>query len=176
MSEKGCYHLLFSLPHPRRLRIGALGTHHFPAGWYLYTGSAFGPGGLAARVARHRRGGRPHWHIDYLAAAARLEEVRLMPEVVRRECAHAAAARALPGASVPVSRFGASDCRCPAHLVHFGERPATWPETPRAAGGNGGAAGAVLATVSRFAQIPPPHAVPGSRRASVRSMNEAEVP
>jgi hypothetical protein len=33
----------------------------------------------------------------------------------------------LPGMTIPVPRFGSSDCRCPAHLVYFGERPPDWP-------------------------------------------------
>jgi len=130
----GCYHLLYHLPRPTRLRVGALGCFALPAGWYVYTGSAFGPGGLAARVARHRACARhltspgdppraPHWHVDYLAAVAALKEVVLLPERERRECAHARYLQTLPGASVPVPRFGASDCRCPAHLVRFAQRP-----------------------------------------------------
>ncbi len=35
--------------------VGALGELTFPAGIYLYCGSALGPGGLAARIAHHSR-------------------------------------------------------------------------------------------------------------------------
>jgi HEAT repeat protein len=41
----------------------------------------------------------------------------------RQECAWAAAAAALPGANVVAPRFGASDCRCPAHLFHYSRQP-----------------------------------------------------
>jgi Uri superfamily endonuclease len=37
------------------------------AGRFLYCGSANGPGGLSARLARHMRHGKSvHWHIDQL--------------------------------------------------------------------------------------------------------------
>ncbi len=36
-------------------------------GYYIYVGSAFGPGGVNARVSRHFRNTKKlHWHIDYL--------------------------------------------------------------------------------------------------------------
>ncbi|MBI2939275.1 MAG: GIY-YIG nuclease family protein [Chloroflexi bacterium] len=103
--------------------MGRLGTFHFPAGWYVYVGSAMG--GLEQRVARHRHPSPiRRWHLDYLRAEAPVREVHLFPSPARRECDLARAVLALPFASVPVPRFGASDCRCPAHLAHFpGEPP-----------------------------------------------------
>ena len=87
-----------------------------PAGLYLYAGSARGPGGIRARVARHLR--RPkacHWHIDHLTRVAELEDAIAFPD--GRECAIADFALAR-GAQTPVPRFGASDCpRCAAHLL-----------------------------------------------------------
>ncbi|HSF57479.1 MAG TPA: DUF123 domain-containing protein [Candidatus Binatia bacterium] len=45
--------------------MGKLGDAVFPAGTYVYTGSAMK--GLAARVKRHcSRKKKIHWHIDYL--------------------------------------------------------------------------------------------------------------
>ena len=35
--------------------IGKLGVLHLLPGIYVYVGSAFGPGGIAARVGRHAR-------------------------------------------------------------------------------------------------------------------------
>ena len=62
-NQSGTYALLLKLPKQGQLQVGALGTFAFQAGWYVYVGSAFGPGGLAARVGRHLRGlGTPcHW-------------------------------------------------------------------------------------------------------------------
>ena len=104
--------------------MGALGAMTVRSGVYVYVGSAFGPGGLRARVGRHARGdGALHWHVDYLRAATALEAVWYTHDPERRECTWAAVFRALPGASVPVDGFGASDCTCPAHLVRFEAAP-----------------------------------------------------
>jgi hypothetical protein len=70
-ADPGAYLLHLRLHQPRILRVGRLGEFSFAAGEYLYTGSACGPGGLRARLGRHLRGGgKPHWHIDSLRAAA----------------------------------------------------------------------------------------------------------
>ena len=124
-STIGTYVLALRLPAPQTICIGRLGEIRFPAGWYLYVGSARGPGGLAARLARHRRreDKRFHWHIDYLRAVTTLVQMWTSPGDVRQECAWATAAAALPGASVVAPRFGASDCRCPAHLFHYARQP-----------------------------------------------------
>jgi sugar fermentation stimulation protein A len=61
----GVYHLLIHLPQDTTMEVGKLGNFRFPAGYYVYTGSALG--GLESRIARHfRRKKRLHWHIDYL--------------------------------------------------------------------------------------------------------------
>lgn len=124
MSPRGTYALLLRLDAPQTVVVGALGELSFPAGWYLYLGSARGPGGLAARLARHRRRGdkRFHWHIDYLRAVTLLVQV-WTSSGASHECDWATAAAALPGARVVVPRFGASDCRCPAHLFHYTRQP-----------------------------------------------------
>ena len=97
---------------PRRetIVVGSLGAVTFARGWYAYVGSA--RRGRDARVARHRRAGKPlRWHADYLfsrypAGRAWLLDTRLS------ECELAAR---LGGEVVP--RFGSSDCRCGGHLV-----------------------------------------------------------
>ena len=54
----GVYQLHLRLAVAARLEIGRLGTYDFPAGRYIYTGSALS--GLSRRLARHRarHGGR----------------------------------------------------------------------------------------------------------------------
>jgi len=124
----GIYALILELSESRKLEIGRLGAFNFPAGFYVYLGSARGPGGLRGRLRRHLRGdGKCHWHIDYLAALAvvrgyvvlvlGMEEAGSKPT----ECAWSQALFATPTAAIPAPRFGASDCKsgCPAHLVHF---------------------------------------------------------
>ena len=51
----GAYVLAVRLDSRRELPVGRLGRFNFPAGWYLYVGSAMGTGGLPARLRRHRR-------------------------------------------------------------------------------------------------------------------------
>ncbi|MBI2321473.1 MAG: GIY-YIG nuclease family protein [Chloroflexi bacterium] len=118
----GSYLLVLELDHAATLRVGRLGSQRFAAGWYVYVGSALG--GLVQRVARHLRASPVRrWHLDYLRAVAGVREVHLLPSVRRQECELAAALAALPGASLPVLGFGASDCRCRAHLVYFAAQP-----------------------------------------------------
>lgn len=89
-------------------------------GRYLYAGSANGPGGIAARVARHLRKRKTrHWHVDWLTGAGAVTAVVALPG--GSECAIVATLLA-GGAAVPVPGFGASDCRaCPAHLLEIPE-------------------------------------------------------
>ena len=123
-TEKGSYLLGLSLQRNVNLKVGRLGCFLFPPGYYLYAGSARGPGGLPARLARHqRREKRPHWHVDYLLAHARLTDVWTAASKQRLECAWAEAVRDIEGAQIIAPRFGASDCRCVAHLVYFPHRP-----------------------------------------------------
>ena len=120
----GTYGLLFYRPGDGQIQVGRLGQFRFPAGFYLYVGSALGPGGLAGRLRRHlSEDKRTHWHVDYLGEQAEVVEIWTMLGEERWEHIWAVAAGQLPGAKAPVVGFGASDCRCPAHLFHFGQRP-----------------------------------------------------
>lgn len=122
--DKGSYLLGMRLDEDVLLAIGRLGRFAFPAGYYVYAGSARGPGGLSARLARHRRREkRFHWHVDYLLACAHLVEVWTAVSTQRLECVWAKAIMEMAGARVIVPRFGASDCRCPTHLIYFSRRP-----------------------------------------------------
>jgi Uri superfamily endonuclease len=118
----GTYVLALWLEAPADISIGRLGESRFPAGWYLYAGSAFGPGGLPARLTRHQRhfasGKRAHWHVDYLRERTVWGGAWGSSAPQRLECTWAAALHHLPGARIVVPGFGASDCRCLSHLVH----------------------------------------------------------
>jgi Uri superfamily endonuclease len=124
----GTYVLALWLVARRLISIGCLGWYAFPAGWYLYVGSARGPGGLRARLERHHRhlgpGKRVHWHIDYLREHCAWRGAWIRPSDERLECAWAQRLAGLPGARLVVPGFGASDCRCAAHLVHVAALPA----------------------------------------------------
>jgi Uri superfamily endonuclease len=122
--EPGTYALLLRAEEAQSLEVGALGSMTVQPGWYIYVGSAFGPGGLQARVRRHARGdGALHWHVDYLRAVTTLAAVWYTHDPERRECTWATILREWGSARVPMDGFGASDCDCPAHLVAFARRP-----------------------------------------------------
>jgi Uri superfamily endonuclease len=117
----GIYQLHLRLPHATTIEVGRLGTFRFPAGWYVYTGSAMG--GLEVRVRRHlRREKKLKWHVDYLLQHAPVRSVVIVPTTERLECAWNERTLAQPGARVMVERFGSSDCRCASHLIYFGRR------------------------------------------------------
>jgi Uri superfamily endonuclease len=119
----GTYALVLENPVVARLRVGCLGLVSFEAPVYLYVGSAFGPGGLSARLRHHLDPAkRPHWHIDYLRGGASLAEIWTTSDARRLECAWSEAARSLRGARGVVG-FGATDCRCESHLVGLAARP-----------------------------------------------------
>lgn len=118
----GSYALWLSLPHMRWITVGRLGTFRFPAGDYVYLGSAYGPGGLRARVGHHLRlAAKPHWHLDWLRPYGTISAVWYSLAAGDLECAWSQALARLPEASVPAPGFGAADCAhgCPAHLVAF---------------------------------------------------------
>jgi Uri superfamily endonuclease len=122
----GIYHLVLRLQADTAIRVGQLGEFSFPAGYYVYTGSAMN--GLEARLARHRkRRKRLRWHIDFLLRRAELVTVIAIATTDRMECERNRAVLAQPEAQVVVRGFGSSDCRCPAHLIYFGPQPPVIP-------------------------------------------------
>jgi Uri superfamily endonuclease len=123
-SHKGTYILILHLSKSAKLTIGKLGVFDLPAGYYAYVGSAFGAGGLRGRLKHHLSPVRkPYWHIDYLRQSAIIHEVWYVFSATRYEHEWADALRLVPGAVVPVPRFGASDCRCMTHLIYFEDKP-----------------------------------------------------
>jgi Uri superfamily endonuclease len=119
----GTYALLLRCAACRRVSIGSLGVLQLRPGWYIYVGSAFGTGGLRARISHHQRvARRPHWHVDYLRRRARLVAVWY---VCGERCEHewAQYLGAMPDAAVPMAGFGSSDCGCRTHLFRFENRP-----------------------------------------------------
>lgn len=120
----GTYALILQSAGNQRVPVGRVGRLDLPHGAYAYVGSALGPGGLHARIARHLDPTRPiHWHIDYLKPATRVVEVWYVVDPVRREHAWASAFGSLSKVSIPLRGFGSSDCNCPAHLFCFPTKP-----------------------------------------------------
>ena len=120
----GTYALVLRISRRLEILVGRLGTLPVEPGFYVYVGSAFGPGGLARRVGRHAMAEKKRrWHIDYLTDLAALDEVWYTTDAAHRECQWANVFRQIPGATVPLERFGSSDCRCCSRLFSFQKRP-----------------------------------------------------
>lgn len=106
------YQLFIEIPESIRVTVGSLGTFDFPAGCYVYTGSA--KRGFEARIRRHLGATKKlHWHVDYLLAAKGVR-VLYVERLAEDECA----VNQKTEGEVLVSRFGASDCKagCLSHL------------------------------------------------------------
>jgi Uri superfamily endonuclease len=86
-------------------------------GWYAYVGSAHGPGGVGARIARHlRRDKKPHWHVDRLTLRA--GRVVALALADAEECAIALRLRQSTAFAHILPGFGSSDCAvCTSHLL-----------------------------------------------------------
>jgi Uri superfamily endonuclease len=120
----GTYALIFLSSSKSHHKIGKLGILKLKPGFFIYVGSAFGPGGLKARIAHHcRRAVRPHWHIDYLSPLLELNEIWYTCDPVQREHQWANILFNISRASIPLAEFGSSDCQCPSHLVFFNSKP-----------------------------------------------------
>jgi Uri superfamily endonuclease len=120
-SSRGTYILLLRVPEPSTVPIGRLGSLFFDRGRYAYVGSAFGPGGLAARLGRYATGPkRRHWHIDHLLTRALVTGALVSTRDSRMECRWAASLSQHAENTVP--GFGSTDCTCPGHLFFLGTR------------------------------------------------------
>jgi len=113
------YQLIIEVSQPLRRAVGRIGTFEFPAGTYVYSGSATRY--LEARIARHLRCAKAlRWHIDYLLSAPGVR----IASVVRSPLGECRLNQASPGI-VLVPGFGATDCtaHCGAHLKYLGAAP-----------------------------------------------------
>lgn len=114
----GAYSLLIRLDRLLVLDMPAFRGKTLAPGLFAYCGSAYGPGGIRARVSRHLRAGKPlRWHVDRLTAAGCVLQAGL--SISGRECDLVAGIRSCGGiAALP--GFGSSDCAaCEAHLLRL---------------------------------------------------------
>lgn len=122
-SLPGSYILVLRSDHQAVIPIGRLGAGTVTPGWYLYTGSALGAGGLRGRLQHHLRPvARPHWHIDFLRQVCAVTAVWYA--VGERRWEHDwAGLLAQQAQPAPCPGFGASDCRCIAHCFFLSKKP-----------------------------------------------------
>lgn len=113
----GAYLVLIDLTEPTALPLAKVERTHLSSGLYVYAGSARGPGGIRARVARHlRRGKKRHWHVDHLTEAA--AALAAIPVPGGNECALVQTLVESGGYETPLPGFGSTDCRhCASHLL-----------------------------------------------------------
>jgi Uri superfamily endonuclease len=123
---KGTYVLIASMAQMKRLEIGRLGAYDIVPGFYAYVGSAFGSGGLRARLGHHLESTAcPHWHIDYLLGVAEPVEVWYTTANQKLEHHWAEMLQEAAHFRVPIPRFGSSDYHRSrlSHLFHSKSRP-----------------------------------------------------
>lgn len=115
----GAYVVALRIATPIDVRLGKAAPIRLPAGRYLYCGSAYGAGGLRARLGRHfRRDKTIRWHIDQLTSAG--EVIGAWAIAQGDECE---LVRRLGFLQSPVAGFGASDCAsCRSHLLRWPRR------------------------------------------------------
>ena len=124
--DKGTYLLIAQIVQMKRLKVGSLGEFDIVPGFYAYVGSAFGSGGLQARIGHHLESvAEPHWHIDYLLQAANPVEVWFTTAERKLEHHWAELMENASGFGVPIPRFGSSDYRRSraSHLFYTKRRP-----------------------------------------------------
>lgn len=118
-AQPGTYALLLHSEKPARLKVGSLGVLRVEPGWYVYVGSALGPGGLCGRLNHHlKQPSHPHWHVDYVRSVMEIIEIWYTVSDKRLECEWAQQFGTHANVTIPLKKFGASDCNCLAHLFY----------------------------------------------------------
>ena len=123
-ARKGSYVIAFYLSEERTISVGKLGEYRFQPGFFLYTGSAKGSGGLKSRLKHHMIcQNKRHWHLDYLRPEMQLVCIWYTANTGVFEHVWADILSQWKGAQAPVSGLGASDCKCHTHFFHFKRLP-----------------------------------------------------
>ncbi len=118
--DSGSYIVMIHIPQDVTTKVGSLGEVHFPAGYYLYVGTA--KRALTKRMERHmRKHTAVHWHIDYLKGYA--DRCTAIPIRSSTPLEHELAEAVGRIADGCIPSFGSSDCDCPSHLFRFAENP-----------------------------------------------------
>jgi len=120
----GTYALILKASSLFSVVAGKLGKIEGGPGYYIYTGSAFGPGGLQARLNHHLgKSERPHWHIDHIRKKVPIIEIWYTTDQVSREHQWFEILINYRRSAIPFPGFGSSDCKCISHMVFFSKKP-----------------------------------------------------
>jgi Uri superfamily endonuclease len=120
----GTYIVIFQNDTRSSIAVGRWGVLIAYPGYYSYIGSAFGPGGVRARVRRHCRTEKPvRWHVDYLSGVMHPFEAWYSYAPFHLEHLWSRSFAAMSGAT-PIKGFGCSDCNCDTHLYFMAKKPA----------------------------------------------------
>ena len=109
------YQLFIELKNETTLMVGKLGEFYFPAGLYIYTGSA--KKNFEARIQRHlSQDKKLRWHIDYLLNSPQAFVVSV-ERFVESECK----INQLTDGQILIEKVGATDCHaaCISHLKYI---------------------------------------------------------
>ncbi len=117
--DSGTYIVTLKMETSQDIEVGRIGKHNFKKGFYLYVGSAHGPGGLNARLARHMKKDKSkRWHIDYIRNAGFVTSIIVQYGKEKKECTWAEKLKSSDFLIMPINRFGSSDCTCRSHLFY----------------------------------------------------------
>lgn len=122
-SAPGTYAVLLRSRLTAEIPIGRRGRLCVRPGYYIYVGSAFGPGGVRTRVDRHfRKEKKNHWHIDFLGEVTDPVGAWYRHGSDQFEHKWAQALERLKAVSC-IAGFGCSDCKCKGHLFVASKQP-----------------------------------------------------
>ena len=117
-SEKGTYMLFIYLKNNINVIVSRK-KFMLKKGYYIYVGSAFGNGGIKARVKRHlRKQKRIHWHIDHITGTEESEIIAIALATEQQvECIISSILSSINDVT-PIFGFGNTDCKdhCESHL------------------------------------------------------------
>ncbi|MGQ9720284.1 MAG: GIY-YIG nuclease family protein [Candidatus Jordarchaeum sp.] len=124
--QKGVYSLLIEIQVESQIPIGKLGRISFPAGFYVYTGSALGNGAssLKGRLLRHLSSKKKNfWHIDYFLSGESSSVIGVVFAETTENKEHDVVRALKPNLKIVCEKFGASDCnkKCVSHLLYLGK-------------------------------------------------------
>ena len=122
-AESGTYALILRSNSIGETQVGRWGLLTIKPGYYIYVGSAFGPGGIQARVLRHCSEKKSkHWHIDYIRELVSPVGAWYSYGSKRVEHQWANTFYNMEGMSA-IKGFGCSDCKCYSHFFATTRKP-----------------------------------------------------